>query len=40
VLEHRLILTSDAELNQRGTSDIVDEVLAAIPAPAGSKTVA
>jgi MoxR-like ATPase len=34
VLEHRLILTSEAELNQRSTSDIVDEVLAAIPAPA------
>ncbi len=39
VLEHRLILTSEAELNQRSTSDIVDEVLAAIPAPAvGSST--
>jgi MoxR-like ATPase len=36
VLEHRLILTSEAELNQRSTSDIVDEVLAAIPAPSGA----
>jgi MoxR-like ATPase len=34
VLEHRLILTSDAELNRRRTADVVDEVLAAIPAPA------
>jgi MoxR-like ATPase len=33
VLEHRLILTAEAELNQRGTGDVVDEVLAAIPAP-------
>jgi MoxR-like ATPase len=33
VLGHRLILTSDAELNQRRPEDIVDEVLAAIPAP-------
>ncbi|GLY65102.1 AAA family ATPase [Amycolatopsis taiwanensis] len=33
VLEHRLILTSDAELNQRRPADIVDEVLAAIPVP-------
>jgi MoxR-like ATPase len=33
VLEHRLILTSDAELNQRRPADIVDEVLAATPAP-------
>jgi MoxR-like ATPase len=40
VLEHRLIRTAEAELNQRGTSDIVDEVLAAIPAPAVSATVA
>ena len=40
VLEHRLILTSEAELNQRSTTDIVDEVLAAIPAPATSSTVA
>ena len=40
VLEHRLILTSEAELNQRSTSDIVDEVLAAIPAPAVSSKVA
>jgi MoxR-like ATPase len=34
VLEHRLILTSEAELNQRNQSDVVDEVLAATPAPA------
>jgi len=40
VLEHRLILNAEAELNQRRTSDIVDEVLAAIPAPAVSSTVA
>ncbi|MGQ0841358.1 AAA family ATPase [Actinokineospora sp.] len=40
VLAHRLILTSDAELNQRRTADIVDEVLAATPAPAMSSTVA
>jgi MoxR-like ATPase len=40
VLEHRLILTSEAELNQRSTSDIVDEVLAAIPAPSVGSTVA
>ena len=40
VLEHRLILSAEAELNQRRTSDIVDEVLAAIPAPAVSATVA
>jgi MoxR-like ATPase len=33
VLEHRLIRTPDAELNQRRTEDIVDEILAAIPAP-------
>jgi MoxR-like ATPase len=40
VLEHRLILNAEAELNQRRTSDVVDEVLAAIPAPAVSSTVA
>jgi MoxR-like ATPase len=34
VLEHRLVLTSDAELNQRRPADIVDEVLAATPVPA------
>ncbi len=33
VLEHRLILTAEAELNRRSTSDVVDEVLSAIPAP-------
>ena len=38
VLGHRLILTSDAELNQRRPADIVDEVLAAIPAPMMSST--
>ena len=38
VLEHRLILTAEAELNQRSTSDVVDEVLAAIPAPSVSAT--
>ncbi|WP_116115542.1 AAA family ATPase [Amycolatopsis ruanii] len=34
VLAHRLILTADAELNGRGTAEIVTEVLAATPAPA------
>ncbi|WIV61847.1 AAA family ATPase [Amycolatopsis nalaikhensis] len=33
VLAHRLILTSDAELAQREPADILDEVLAATPAP-------
>jgi MoxR-like ATPase len=33
VLEHRLILTPDAELNQRLPADILDEVLTATPAP-------
>jgi MoxR-like ATPase len=36
VLEHRLILSPDAELNQRRTSDIVNEILAAVPAPVPS----
>jgi MoxR-like ATPase len=39
VLEHRLIRTSEAELNQRSTADILGEVLAAIPAPSTSSTV-
>ncbi|WP_254124955.1 AAA family ATPase [Amycolatopsis sp. CA-230715] len=39
VLGHRLILTSDAELNQRRADDIVDEVLAATPVPRTSSTV-
>jgi MoxR-like ATPase len=34
VLAHRLVLTADAELNQRSPADIVDEALAATPAPA------
>ncbi|QUH03928.1 MoxR family ATPase [Saccharopolyspora erythraea] len=34
VLAHRLILTAEAELNRRGTDEIVAEVLAATPAPA------
>ncbi|MCO1582058.1 MULTISPECIES: AAA family ATPase [unclassified Crossiella] len=34
VLAHRLVLTADAELNQRGAAEIVAEVLAATPAPA------
>src|ERR1044072_3974290 len=38
VLGHRLILTSDAELNQRDPSSIVEEVLAATPAPTMSAT--
>ncbi|HEY4019897.1 MAG TPA: MoxR family ATPase [Pseudonocardiaceae bacterium] len=33
VLAHRLILRPDAELNQVRTADILDEVLAATPAP-------
>jgi MoxR-like ATPase len=39
VLEHRLILTSEAELNQRSTADILGEVLAATAAPSVSSTV-
>jgi MoxR-like ATPase len=38
VLGHRLILTSDAELNQRSATSIVEEVLAATPAPTMSAT--
>ncbi|SFB35937.1 MoxR-like ATPase [Amycolatopsis marina] len=38
VLGHRLILTADAELNQRGSVDVVREVLAATPAPAINAT--
>jgi MoxR-like ATPase len=34
VLAHRLVLTADAELNQRPPDSVVDEVLAATPAPA------
>ncbi len=34
VLAHRLVLTADAELNQRLATDIVDEALAATPSPA------
>ncbi|MGO1050040.1 AAA family ATPase [Crossiella sp. CA198] len=34
VLAHRLVLTADAELNQRGPAEIVADVLAATPAPA------
>jgi MoxR-like ATPase len=33
VLAHRVILTPDSELNKRRLSDILDEVLAATPAP-------
>jgi MoxR-like ATPase len=33
VLEHRLILTSDAELNQRRPADIVDQILATVAVP-------
>jgi MoxR-like ATPase len=33
VLEHRLILSPEAELNQRGTEAIVEEILAAVPVP-------
>jgi MoxR-like ATPase len=40
VLEHRLIRTAEAELNSRPTGDIVDDVLAKLPAPAVSSSVA
>jgi MoxR-like ATPase len=36
VLEHRLILTPDAELRQRKAEDIVTELLAKIPVPVAS----
>ncbi|WP_370964240.1 AAA family ATPase [Amycolatopsis sp. cg9] len=36
VLGHRLVLTPDAELNQRRTADVVDELLAETPAPAAA----
>jgi MoxR-like ATPase len=36
VLAHRLVLTPEAELNQRGTDEIIGEVLAATPAPAAN----
>jgi MoxR-like ATPase len=36
VLAHRLVLTPDAELSQRPPSSVVDEVLAATPAPTAS----
>ncbi|MBE1495554.1 MoxR-like ATPase [Amycolatopsis lexingtonensis] len=36
VLGHRLVLTPDAELNQRRTADVVDELLAETPAPAAT----
>jgi MoxR-like ATPase len=40
VLAHRLVLTPDAELSQRPPSSVVDEVLAATPAPtAGASAV-
>jgi MoxR-like ATPase len=38
VLAHRLILTADAELNQRSTKEILDEVLATTPVPAINPT--
>jgi MoxR-like ATPase len=38
VLEHRLIRTPEAELNQRRTEDIVNEILAAVPAPLPGET--
>ncbi|MDA3647188.1 MoxR family ATPase [Saccharopolyspora indica] len=34
VLAHRIVLTADAELNQRSTGEVIAEVLAATPAPA------
>ncbi|GAA4523892.1 AAA family ATPase [Amycolatopsis samaneae] len=36
VLGHRLVLTPDAELNQRRTGEVVDELLADTPAPAAA----
>jgi MoxR-like ATPase len=36
VLGHRLVLTPDAELNQRRAADVVDELLADTPAPAAA----
>ncbi|WP_020661526.1 AAA family ATPase [Amycolatopsis benzoatilytica] len=36
VLGHRLVLTADAELNQRRAADVVDELLAETPAPAAA----
>ncbi|QFU93248.1 MoxR family ATPase [Amycolatopsis sp. YIM 10] len=33
VLAHRLVLTADAELNQRGAEEVLDEILAAVPVP-------
>src|SRR5262249_2537572 len=36
VLDHRLILTTDAELNQRRPADIVDQILATVPVPTAS----
>ena len=34
VLAHRLVLTADAELNQREPGDIVQDALDNVPAPA------
>ncbi|WP_410591432.1 AAA family ATPase [Amycolatopsis sp. lyj-23] len=39
VLEHRLVLTPEAELNGRKAADVLGEVLRAVPAPGGSATV-
>jgi MoxR-like ATPase len=36
VLVHRLILTSEAELNQRRPEDVVNRILASVPAPVTS----
>ncbi|MCT2585909.1 AAA family ATPase [Actinophytocola gossypii] len=40
VLEHRLILTAEAELNQRSTSTVIDDVLKQVPAPSSSTNAA
>jgi MoxR-like ATPase len=40
VLDHRLVLTPDAELNQRKTSEIVDELLAGTATPVAAQTSA
>jgi MoxR-like ATPase len=37
VLAHRLVLTAEAELNQRSAGDVVADVLARTPAPSMSR---
>ncbi|MFD9891302.1 AAA family ATPase [Amycolatopsis sp. NPDC059027] len=38
VLGHRVILTSEAELNQVSPAEVIDKVLAAVPAPGMTRT--